>query len=100
MEQIKYFPRTFGLVVRLPDNSRLETLHDPSPDGLSRAMDEATKAIQAIPAYRNPDQLPALVYTVDDRGNEIVPIWSSHIVRLGIRNMDGFMLPDIFEANF
>ena len=100
MEQIKYFPRTFGLVVRLPDNSRLETLHDPSPDGLSRAMDEATKAIQAIPAYRNPDQLPALVYTVDDRGNEIVPIWSSHIVRLGIRNMDGFMLPDTFEANF
>ena len=30
MEQIKYFPRTFGLVVRLPDNSRLETLHDPA----------------------------------------------------------------------
>ena len=99
-KQLRYFPRTFGLAVELPDKVRLETIHPPTPDGLSRAIDEAAKEINAIPGYRNPDHLPAKVFTVDDRGNEIVPIWSSHIVKLGIRNMDGFLLPETFEANY
>ena len=99
-KQLRYFPRTYGLSVELPDKVRLETIHPPTPDGLSRAIDEAAKEINAIPAYRNPDHLPAKVFTVDDRGNEIVPIWSSHIVQLGIRNMDGYLLPERFESNY
>ncbi len=91
-----YYPRAMGLVVVLPDKNRMETIHPTTRDGFSRAIDEATKAILEIPAYRNPDNEPALVYTIDGRGNEIFPIWSSHVKEFAIRNLDGFLLPKRF----
>ncbi len=99
-EQRTYFPRTSALVVVLPDGVRLETLHPATTDGFSRAIDEATKVILEIPAYRNPDKNPALVYTIDDRGNEIVPIWSSDIKRFAIRNLDGYLLEKVFQPTY
>lgn len=91
-----YYPRASGLVVVLPGKTRMETIHPTTRDGFSRAIDEATKSILEIPAYRNPDNEPALVYTIDKRGNEIVPIWSTHVKEFAVRNLDGFLLPKRF----
>ena len=98
--QVRYYPRAVGLVVVHPDKSQSDTIHPASPDGFSRAIDEAKKVILDIPAYRNPDNLPALVFTLDDRGNEIVPIWSSHILEFAVRKMDGSLMSERFEATY
>ena len=95
-QQRFYYPRAAGLLVVLPGKTRLETIHPTDRDGFSRAIDEATKSILEIPSYRNPDNEPALVYTIDSRGNEIVPIWSSHIKTFAVRNLDGYLLPKTF----
>ena len=84
----------------MPDKTRLETIHPASSDGFSRAIDEAAKEILEIPSYRNPNNAPALVYAIDERGNEIMPIWSSHIQEIAIRNMDGFLLKDKFSPTY
>lgn len=99
-EQYTYYPQTHGLVVNMPDNKRLETIHPASSDGFSRAIDEAAKKILEIPSYRNPNNAPALVCAIDERGNEITPIWSSHIQAIAIRNMDGFLLDARFNATY
>ena len=99
-KQRTYFPRATALVVVLPDKVRLDTIHQATADGFSRAIDEATKAIFEIPSYRNPENKPALVYTIDDRGNEIVPIWSSHIQNFAIRNLDGYLLEKVFQPTY
>ena len=99
-EQHSYFPQTHALVVIMPDNKRLETMHPASSDGFSRAIDEAAKEILEIPSYRNPNNAPALVYAIDERGNEIIPIWSSHIKEIAIRNMDDFLLPARFKPTY
>lgn len=99
-EQHFYFPQTHALVVIMPDNKRLETMHPASSDGFSRAIDEAAKEILEIPSYRNPNNAPALVYAIDERGNEIIPIWSSHIKEIAIRNMDDFLLTARFKPTY
>ena len=99
-EQYSYYPQTHALVVNMPDNKRLETIHPASSDGFSRAIDEAAKEILQVPSYRNPDNSPALVYAIDERGNKIIPIWSSHIKEIAIRNMDGFLLKNRFQPTY
>ncbi len=99
-QQFRYFPRTAGLAVILPILGRLEEIFEPNEIGFSKAIDEAADEIAKIPAYRNPDNIPAYVYTLDEKGNEIVPIWSSHIQKFAIRNMDAFLLPDRFEPKY
>ena len=99
-EQISFYPQTFSLVVILPDKKRPFPPHKPTPNGFSRAIDEAAKAIKSIPAYRNPDNAPALVYTLDAKGNEIVHIWSSHIQKISIRKGNGFLINKTFEPNY
>jgi antitoxin component YwqK of YwqJK toxin-antitoxin module len=99
-QQFRYFPRTAGLAVIVPILGRLEEIFKPNEIGFSKAIDEAADEIAKIPAYRNPDNIPAYVYTLDEKGNEIVPIWSSHIKEFAIRNMDGFLLPDRFEPKY
>lgn len=99
-QQFRYFPRTAGLAVILPVLGRLEEIFEPNAIGFSKAIDQATDEIAKIPTYRNPDNTPAYVYTLDEKGNEIVPIWSSHVETFAIRNMDGFLLPDRFEAKY
>jgi len=99
-EQISYYPHTHSLVVILPDKKRPFPPHKPTSNGFSRAIDEAAKAIKNIPAYRNPDNAPALVYSLDVKGNEIVPLWSSHIEKIGIRKGNGFLLEETFKPTY
>jgi hypothetical protein len=99
-EQYSYYPQTHALVVNMPDKTRLETIHPASSDGFSRAIDAAASEIRKIPSYRNPNNSPALVYAIDERGNEIMPIWSSHIQEIAIRNMDGFLLKTKFSPTY
>jgi len=98
--QVCYYPRTEGLVVYLPDNKPLETVHEPNAFGLSKAIDECYLAISEIPAYRNPENLPAIVYCVDQRGGRIAPVWSSEIVEIAIRDAQGNILPERYSPNF
>lgn len=98
--QVKYYPKTEGLVVYLPDDQPLTTIHEPTTAGLSKAIDECHEAISEIPAYRNPKHLPAKVFCVDGRGSRISPVWSSEITELAIRNADGYILPERFPPNF
>ena len=99
-EQFRYFPRTSGLGVVLPVLGRFDEIFEPNELGFSKAIDQASDEIAKIPTYRNPKNLPAYVYTLDDKGNEIVPIWSTHIKKFAIRNMDGYLLPDRFEPKY
>ena len=99
-EQYSYYPQTHALVVNMPDKTRLDTVHPASSDGFSRAIDEAAREILEIPSYRNPNNAPALVYAIDERGNEIMPIWSSNIHEIAIRNMDGFLLKTKFSPTY
>jgi hypothetical protein len=99
-KQYSFYPQTHALVVNMPDNKRLDTIHPASSDGFSRAMDEAAKEILEIPSYRNPDNAPALVFAIDERGNEIVPIWSSHIKQIAVRKMDGSLVEQKFDPTY
>jgi antitoxin component YwqK of YwqJK toxin-antitoxin module len=99
-EQLSYYPQTHAIVVYMPDNKRLETIHPASSDGFSRAIDEAAREILEIPSYRNPNNAPALIYAIDERGNKIMPIWSSNIKELAIRKMDGFLIETRFNATY
>jgi len=99
-DQFTYYPRTRSLVVILPDRKRPFLPHPPTPNGFSRAIDEAAKAILSIPKYRNPENAPALVYSLDREGDEIVPIWSSHITDIAIRTPAGHLLDQMFDPNY
>ena len=99
-KQYSFYPQTHALVVNMPDNKRLDTIHPASSDGFSRAMDEAAKEILEIPSYRNPDNAPALVFAIDERGNEIVPIWSSHITKIAVRKKDGYLVEQTFDPTY
>lgn len=98
--QVCYYPRTGGLIVYLPDDKPLETVHEPNAYGLSKAIDECYLAISEIPAYRNPQNLPAKVYCIDHRGGKIAPVWSSEITELAVRDNRGNILPDRYDPNF
>ena len=98
--QVCYYPRTEGLMVFTPNNGFSETIHEPSPTGLSRAIEECYLMIEEIPAYRNPKNLPAKVFAIDADGQKIAPIWSSDFNSLAIRNSAGFVLPQRFEPNY
>ena len=99
-DQLTYYPRTRSLVVILPDGKRPFLPHPPTSNGFSRAIDEAAKAILSIPKYRNQDNAPALVYSLDKKGEEIVPIWSSHIMSIAIRAKEGHLLDQTFEPTY
>jgi len=98
--QVCYYPRTEGLVVYLPGNQPLETMHEPTTHGLSKAIDECYLALENIPAYRNPKNLPAKVYCVDRRGGRIAPVWSSEIMDLAVRSWNGKILTARYSPNF
>ena len=97
-QQFRYFPRTAGLAVILPIWEGWKVF-EPNELGFSKTIDQAAEEIAKIPTYRNPDNIPAYVYTLDDKGNEIVPIWSSHMQSFAIRNMDGFLPPIALNQN-
>ena len=54
-----------------------------------------------MPAFRNPEKKPALIFTADEKGNLIAPIWSSHVEKIAIRDpLKLGILFETFEPNF
>ena len=98
--QTSYYPRTFALIVILPNGKKLDQNYPPDANGFSHAIDDANKEYSKVPSYRNPKDLPALVYTIDDKGERIAPIWSSHISEIRLRRSDGTLLDKSFKANY
>ena len=100
--QIFYYPKIKSLAIYMPDDLPLETFHEATTSGLSRAIEQCYQEIKKLPAYRNPDHLPVKVFAVDARGNRIAPVWTSKVEAIAIRNLDGFLLtaryPPTFES--
>ena len=98
-EQVKFYPKTQRLYVVFPGNDRIE--FSASSDGFSRAIDTARESILDMPAFRNPEKKPALIFTADEKGNLIAPIWSSHVEKIAIRApLKLGTLIETFEPNF
>ena len=103
-DQTKFYPKTEKLFVVLPDETRVE--FQATDIGFSRAIDSARSSIRDLPASRNPQKKPALVYSADEKGNLISPIWSSHIDSIEIRytsrdknkTIEKFGPPPTYEA--
>jgi len=98
--QICFYPRTEGLMVFGPKDEFSNIIHEPNPDGLSRAIDECYSMMEEIPAYRNPKNLPAKVFAIDASGQKIAPIWSSAVEFLAIRNFDGLILRHRYDPTY
>ena len=97
-EQEFYFPEVKKLGIKLPDGTRLEEGYEANEKGLASAIDAAYQAIENLPAYRNVNAKPAKVFALDDRGNELSPIWNTHIYKLAIRDLNGSFLPKRYDA--
>ena len=53
-----------------------------------------------MPAFRNPEK-SQLIFTADEKGNLIAPIWSSHVETIAIRDpLELGKLIETFEPNF
>ena len=96
--QVCYYPEP-GLIVYLPDDKPLETVHEPNAYGLSKAIDECYLAISEIPAYRNP-QTCRLKCTALITGRKNRTRLSSEITELAVRDNRGNILPDRYDPNF
>ena len=91
-EQVFYFPEVDKLSIKLPTGEML--------DGGFDAIESAYIAIEELPAYRNQKDKPALVFAFDEQGNEIVPVWTTDIYKIVIRDMNGTVLPKRYDATF
>ena len=98
--QTSYYPRTYALIVVLPSKKRLDQNYPPNPIGFSHAIDDANKEYLKVPSYRNPDNSPALVYTIDEKGEKIAPIWTAHISEVKLRKSDKTLLDIDFKPNY
>ena len=93
---IKFYPKTQRLY-SLAGNDRIEFS---AYNGFSRAIDTARQSILDMP-FRNPEKKPALIFTADEKGNLIAPIWSSHVETIGdSRPLELGKLIETFEPNF
>ena len=97
MEQVFYFPEVDKLGIKLPTGEMLDEGYEADEKGLSGAINAAYEAIEELPAYRNRENKPALIYALDERGDEIAPIWSTHIFKIAIRDLNGSFLPKRYE---
>ena len=99
-EQVFYFPEVDKLSIKLPTGKMLDDGFDASEKGLSRAIESAYIALEELPAYRNREDKPALVFALDERGNEIVPVWTTDIYKIVIRDLNGTVLPKRYGTTF
>jgi hypothetical protein len=53
-----------------------------------------------MPAFRNPDRKPALVFTADEKGNLIAPIWTSQIESIVLRDTNELNDIQEFAPNY
>jgi antitoxin component YwqK of YwqJK toxin-antitoxin module len=98
--QIRYFPKVKKLAIKLPNGRLMEEGYEADLKGLSLAMESAYDAIEELPAYRNREDQPAKIFALDERGNEIVPVWSTDIFRIVIRDLNGSYLEKRYDHTF
>jgi antitoxin component YwqK of YwqJK toxin-antitoxin module len=99
-DQIRYFPKVKTLAIKLPNGQLMDEGYEADVKGLSLAMESAYKAIEELPAYRNREDQPAKIFALDERGNEIVPIWSTKIFEIVIRDLNGSFLEKRYDHTF
>jgi antitoxin component YwqK of YwqJK toxin-antitoxin module len=99
-DQVRYFPKVKTLAIKLPHGRLMSEGFEADLKGLSIAMESAYKAIEELPAYRNRKDQPAKIFALDERGNEIVPIWSTDIFEIVIRDLNGSFLETRYGHTF
>ncbi|MBU61871.1 MAG: hypothetical protein CMI26_05150 [Opitutae bacterium] len=101
-DQVRYFPKVKTLGIKLPSGRLMDEGYeaDIKGKGLSLAMESAYEAIEELPAYRNREDQPAKIFALDERGNEIVPIWSTNIFKIVIRDLNGSFLEKRYDHTF
>ena len=99
-DQIRYFPKVKTLAIKLPNGRLMEEGYEADLKGLSLAMESAYEAIEELPAYRNREDQPAKIFALDERGNEIVPVWSTNIFKIVIRDLNGSFLEKRYDHTF
>ena len=98
--QVRYFPKVKTLAIKLPNGRLMDEGYEADVKGLSLAMESAYEAIEELPAYRNREDQPAKIFALDERGNEIVPIWSTNIFKIVIRELNGSFLEKRYGHTF
>lgn len=98
--QIRYFPKVKTLAIKLPNGRLMDEGYEADVKGLSLAIESAYEAIEELPAYRNREEQPAKIFALDERGNEIVPIWSTNIFKIVIRDLNGSFLEKRYDHTF
>ena len=98
--QVRYFPKVKTLAIKLPNGRLMDEGYEADVKGLSLAMESAYEAIEELPAYRNREDQPAKIFALDERGNEIVPIWSTNIFKIVIRDLNGSFLEKRYDHTF
>jgi antitoxin component YwqK of YwqJK toxin-antitoxin module len=98
--QVRYFPKVKKLAIKLPNGRLMDEGYEADVKGLSLAMESVYEAIEELPAYRNREDQPAKIFALDERGNEIVPIWSTNISKIVIRDLDGSFLEKRYDHTF
>ena len=98
--QVRYFPKVKKLAIKLPNGRLMDEGFEADVKGLSLAMESAYEAIEELPAYRNREDQPAKIFALDERGNEIVPIWSTNIFKIVIRDLNGSFLEKRYDHTF
>ena len=98
--QVRYFPKVQTLAIKLPNGRLMDEGYEADVKGLSLAMESAYEAIEELPAYRNREDQPAKIFALDERGNEIVPIWSTNIFKIVIRDLNGSFLEKRYDHTF
>jgi antitoxin component YwqK of YwqJK toxin-antitoxin module len=99
-DQVRYFPKVKTLAIKLPNERLMDEGYEADVKGLSLAIESAYKAIEELPAYRNREDKPATIFALDERGNEIVPIWSTNIFKIVIRDLNGSFLEKHYDHTF
>jgi antitoxin component YwqK of YwqJK toxin-antitoxin module len=98
--QVRYFPKVKTLAIKLPNGRLMDEGYEADVKGLSLAIESAYKAIEELPAYRNREDQPAKIFALDERGNEIAPIWSTNIFKIVIRDLNGSFLEKRYDHTF
>ena len=98
--QVRYFPKVKKLAIKLPNGRLMSDGYQANTKGLSVAIESAYEAIEELPAYRNKEDQPAQIIALDERGNEIVPVWSTNIFKIVIRDLNGSFLDKRYDHTF
>ena len=98
--QVCYYPRTEGLMVYLPNNQPLETVHEPTPHGLSKAIDECYLAISEIPPTETLNAYPPKFFASIKEEAKLLRFGLQRDYEAGDPGLWRKHPPDRFDANY